>query len=121
MRSRSGTPARRLGAEEAIIVYRRTREQMPAHEEEAVEAEREGVHMNWLRTIKAFEGETLQVEVMELDETALPAAHRSLRDARGRQRDPCARAGDRHGVPSLDAGRRVRARWDGQGLELVDD
>ena len=27
--------ARRLGAEEAVIVYRRTREQMPAHEEEA--------------------------------------------------------------------------------------
>ncbi len=27
--------ARRMGAEEALIVYRRTREQMPAHEEEA--------------------------------------------------------------------------------------
>ncbi len=64
--------ARRLGAEEAIIVYRRTREQMPAHEEEAEDAEREGVRMNWLRTIKAFEGEQLQVEVMELDETGWP-------------------------------------------------
>ncbi len=64
--------ARRLGAEEAIIVYRRTREQMPAHEEEAEDAEREGVRMNWLRTIKAFEGEQLQVEVMELDETGFP-------------------------------------------------
>jgi NADPH-dependent glutamate synthase beta subunit-like oxidoreductase len=64
--------ARRLGAEEAIIVYRRTREQMPAHEEEAEEAEREGVRMNWLRTIKAFEGEKLQVEVMELDESGFP-------------------------------------------------
>jgi NADPH-dependent glutamate synthase beta subunit-like oxidoreductase len=63
---------RRLGAEEAIIVYRRTREQMPAHEEEAVDAEREGVRMNWLRTIKAFEGEQLQVEVMELDDTGFP-------------------------------------------------
>ena len=77
--------ARRLGAEEAIIVYRRTREQMPAHEEEAEDAEREGVRMNWLRTIKAFEGEQLQVEVMELDETGLPAADRPVRDARGRQ------------------------------------
>ena len=48
--------ARRLGAEEALIVYRRTREQMPAHEEEAQDAEREGVRINWLRTIKAFEG-----------------------------------------------------------------
>jgi NADPH-dependent glutamate synthase beta subunit-like oxidoreductase len=64
--------ARRLGAEEAIIVYRRTREQMPAHEEEAADAEREGVRMNWLRTIKAFEGEQLQVEVMELDESGFP-------------------------------------------------
>jgi NADPH-dependent glutamate synthase beta subunit-like oxidoreductase/Pyruvate/2-oxoacid:ferredoxin oxidoreductase delta subunit len=64
--------ARRLGAEEAIVVYRRTREQMPAHEEEAQEAEQEAVRMRWLRTIKAFEGEQLQVEVMELDESGFP-------------------------------------------------
>ena len=64
--------ARRLGAEEALIVYRRTRGQMPAHEEEARDAEREGVRINWLRTIKAFEGEQLQVEVMELDESGFP-------------------------------------------------
>ena len=64
--------ARRLGAEEALIVYRRTREQMPAHEEEAEDAEREGVRINWLRTIKAFEGPELQVEVMELDESGFP-------------------------------------------------
>ena len=64
--------ARRLGAEEALIVYRRTRGQMPAHEEEAQDAEREGVRINWLRTIKAFEGEQLEVEVMELDEAGFP-------------------------------------------------
>jgi len=64
--------ARRLGAEEALIVYRRTREQMPAHEDEAQDAEREGVRMNWLRTITAFEGEQLQIEVMELDESGWP-------------------------------------------------
>ncbi len=56
---------RRLGANEAVIIYRRIREQMPAHEEETQEAEREGVRMNWLRTIKAFEGQQLRVEVME--------------------------------------------------------
>ena len=50
--------ARRLGAEETLIVYRRTREQMPAHEEEAEDAEREGVRINWLRTITTFEGQT---------------------------------------------------------------
>jgi NADPH-dependent glutamate synthase beta subunit-like oxidoreductase len=64
--------ARRLGAEEALIVYRRTREQMPAHAEEAQDAEREGVRMNWLRTITAFEGEQLQIEVMELDDSGWP-------------------------------------------------
>jgi NADPH-dependent glutamate synthase beta subunit-like oxidoreductase len=61
--------ARRLGAEETLIVYRRTREQMAAHEEEAAFAEREGVKMNWLRTITAVDGPALQVEVMELDES----------------------------------------------------
>ena len=64
--------ARRLGAEEALVVYRRTREQMPAHEDEAQDAEREGVRLTWLRTITAFEGEQLRVEVMELDESGFP-------------------------------------------------
>jgi len=64
--------ARRLGAEETLIVYRRTREQMPAHEEEARDAEREGVRINWLRTIKNFEGPELKVEVMELDDSGFP-------------------------------------------------
>ena len=64
--------ARRLGADETLIVYRRTRAQMPAHEEEAADAEREGVRINWLRTITAFEGTELQIEVMELDETGFP-------------------------------------------------
>jgi NADPH-dependent glutamate synthase beta subunit-like oxidoreductase len=64
--------ARRMGAEEALIVYRRTREQMPAHEEEADDAEREGVRINWLRTIKALEGPEMQVEVMELDQSGYP-------------------------------------------------
>ena len=64
--------ARRLGANDALIVYRRTREQMPAHEEEAEEAEREGVTINGLRTITAFDGPELTVEAMELDETGFP-------------------------------------------------
>jgi NADPH-dependent glutamate synthase beta subunit-like oxidoreductase len=64
--------ARRLGAEETLVVYRRTREQMPAHEEEAQDAEREGVRINWLRTIKTFDGPELNVEVMELDDSGFP-------------------------------------------------
>jgi NADPH-dependent glutamate synthase beta subunit-like oxidoreductase len=64
--------ARRLGAQDTMIVYRRTRAQMPAHEEEAAEAEREGVRINWLRTIAAFDGPELTVEVMELDQAGRP-------------------------------------------------
>jgi len=59
--------ARRLGAEEAIIIYRRTQAQMPAHEEELEGAVAEGVQTNWLRTITAAEGEELKVEIMKLD------------------------------------------------------
>jgi NADPH-dependent glutamate synthase beta subunit-like oxidoreductase len=64
--------ARRLGADETLIVYRRTRAQMPAHEEEAADAEREGVRINWLRTITAFDGPELTVEAMELDSSGFP-------------------------------------------------
>jgi NADPH-dependent glutamate synthase beta subunit-like oxidoreductase len=64
--------AKRLGANEALIVYRRTRAQMPAHADEAEEAEREGVRINWLRTITAFDGPELTVEAMELDENGFP-------------------------------------------------
>ena len=60
--------ARRLGAEESVIVYRRTVEQMPAHAEERESAEQEGVRMNWLRTITEMGEEDLTVEIMELDE-----------------------------------------------------
>jgi NADPH-dependent glutamate synthase beta subunit-like oxidoreductase len=64
--------ARRLGAEDTVIVYRRTEAQMPAHEQEFQEAEREGVRINWLRTITAFDRPELQVELMELDESGRP-------------------------------------------------
>ncbi len=38
----------RLGADNATLLYRRTRDEMPAYEEEVHEAEREGVHMRFL-------------------------------------------------------------------------
>ena len=64
--------AKRLGAEESIIVYRRTREKMPAHDFEVEEALQEGVMMKWLSTVKeAGEGE-LTVEKMALDENGFP-------------------------------------------------
>lgn len=64
--------ARRLGADEATIVYRRTRDQMSAHPEEAADAEAEGVRINWLRTVSAFDGPDLTVEVMDLDHEGQP-------------------------------------------------
>ncbi len=64
--------AKRLGANEAIVVYRRTRERMPAHDFEVEEALEEGVMMKWLSTIKyAGEGK-LVLEKMELDEDGFP-------------------------------------------------
>ena len=64
--------AKRLGAEEAMIIYRRDREHMPAHEFEAIEAEAEGIKINWLRTIREIDSTTFQVEVMEVDENGRP-------------------------------------------------
>jgi len=64
--------ARRLGADEAVVVYRRTRDRMPAHESELTEAEDEGVLIKWLTTIKQVEAGKLVVERMELDETGFP-------------------------------------------------
>ncbi len=65
--------AKRLGAEEAIIVYRRTREKMPAHDFEVEEALQEGILIKWLSTIKQVSDEgALTIEKMELDETGFP-------------------------------------------------
>ncbi len=64
--------AKRLGAEEAVIVYRRDREHMPAHDFEVKEAIEEGVVIHWLRMIKQAEGSKFTVEVMDLDETGRP-------------------------------------------------
>jgi NADPH-dependent glutamate synthase beta subunit-like oxidoreductase len=64
--------ARRLGAEEALIVYRRDREHMPAHAFEADEALEEGIKIKWLTTIKEIEGPELTVEVMELGPDGFP-------------------------------------------------
>ena len=65
--------AKRLGAEEAIIVYRRTREKMPAHDSELEEALQEGVLVKWLSTIKnVADAATLTVEKMALDAKGFP-------------------------------------------------
>ena len=64
--------AKRLGATEAIIVYRRNREKMPAHDFEVEEALQEGVMIKWLSTIKQAGASSLTVEKMVLDDKGFP-------------------------------------------------
>jgi NADPH-dependent glutamate synthase beta subunit-like oxidoreductase len=64
--------AKRLGASEAVIVYRRTRERMPAHDFEVQEALEEGVMFKWLSTIREAGDAGFTVEKMKLDEKGFP-------------------------------------------------
>jgi NADPH-dependent glutamate synthase beta subunit-like oxidoreductase len=64
--------AKRLGAEEALIIYHRDRAHMPAHAFEADEAIEEGIRIKWLTSIKEIAGPTLNVEVMELGPDGRP-------------------------------------------------
>lgn len=62
----------RLGATDTVVIYRRTRERMKAHDFEVQEAIDEGVQMKWLSTIReAAEGPFI-VEKMRLDEAGIP-------------------------------------------------
>lgn len=54
----SARTALRLGAEESIIVYRRSREEMPARAEEIHHAEQEAVRFELLTTPIAFHGDS---------------------------------------------------------------
>jgi len=63
--------ARRLGAE-PVIVYRRSRSQMPAHDFEIDEALEEGIVVNWLRTITGSDQQGFKIEKMTLDENGWP-------------------------------------------------
>ncbi|HEX9685769.1 MAG TPA: NAD(P)-binding protein [Burkholderiales bacterium] len=64
--------AKRLGATESVIVYRRTREKMPAHDSEVEEALQEGVMIKWLSTIREAGEGSITVEKMVLDEKGFP-------------------------------------------------
>lgn len=64
--------ARRLGADDAVIVYRRTRDRMPAHDEELEEALAEGVLVKWLSTVEHVDDGRVVLERMELDAKGFP-------------------------------------------------
>ncbi len=64
--------AKRLGAEETVLIYRRDRGHMPAHDFEVEEALEEGVLTRWLKTIRQVDETTLTVEEMTLDDQGRP-------------------------------------------------
>ncbi|MBE2257601.1 MAG: NAD(P)-binding protein [Rhodobacteraceae bacterium] len=63
--------AKRMGAE-PLIVYRRTREKMPAHDFEMEEAIQEGIMVKWLSTITQAAESSLTIEKMALDDKGFP-------------------------------------------------
>jgi formate dehydrogenase (NADP+) beta subunit len=58
--------AKRLGAEEAILIYRSDQKHMRAHPEEASEAFAEGVKVKWMSTVKQFGNDEVMVEEMRM-------------------------------------------------------
>jgi formate dehydrogenase beta subunit len=64
--------ARRLGAEEAVIVFISDRAHMEAHAFEAQEALDEGVTIKWLSSIHQVDPGALQLELMALDANGKP-------------------------------------------------
>lgn len=58
--------AKRLGAEEAVLIFRFDKKHMEAHPYEAMEAFAEGVKIKWLSTVKQFGEDELLVERMEM-------------------------------------------------------
>ena len=89
----SARSAIRLGAEEVTMVYRRSRDQMPAHSKEVQEAESEGVRFKYLSTPKRFISEGGTVRAIVCIEMRLGEP-----DESGRQR-PVPVEGSEHEFP----------------------
>jgi formate dehydrogenase (NADP+) beta subunit len=64
--------AKRLGAEEAMIVFISDRAHMEAHAFEAEEAEAEGIKIKWLTSIREIGDGELKIEIMALDAEGKP-------------------------------------------------
>ncbi|MDD5095514.1 MAG: NAD(P)-binding protein [Dehalococcoidia bacterium] len=71
--------ALRLGATEVTIVYRRSRDEMPANHEEIEQAEQEGVKINFLAAPVKLTGQTGKVDSMECIRMALGEPDKSGR------------------------------------------
>src|SRR5271157_1271231 len=90
----SARTALRLGAKESIIVYRRSRAELPARLEEVEHAEQEGVQFYLLTTPIAFYGENGRVKELECLKNELGEP-----DASGRRR-PVAIEGSNFRIPA---------------------
>ena len=97
--------AKRLGASDAIVVYRRTRERMPAHDFEVQEALEEGVVMKWLADDQERGRGQPGARADGARRQRLPPADRRARGAAGRFGGARARPGSR----PVAARRRARA------------
>jgi NADPH-dependent glutamate synthase beta subunit-like oxidoreductase len=64
--------AKRLGADEAMIVFIMDRPHMEAHEFEANEALSEGIKIKWLTSIREIDDNDLVIERMEMDHQGKP-------------------------------------------------
>ena len=80
--------------EDAVVVYRRTRDRMPAHDSEVQEALEEGVLIKWLSTVQHADERPADSSRWSSTTTGFPQPDRRARGARGRR----ARAGARPGV-----------------------
>jgi formate dehydrogenase (NADP+) beta subunit len=66
--------AKRLGADEAMIVFIMDRPHMEAHEFEAKEALSEGIKIKWLTSIRDIGDDDILIERMEMDQQGKPRA-----------------------------------------------
>ena len=103
--------ARRLGAEEAVLIFRSDKAQMEAHPYEAMEAFAEGVKIKWLSTVKQFGKDEIMVEQMEmLPDGSGAVGHRPVPDAQDRFTGAGGRPARRRRVPEEGAGSSHRPR-----------
>ena len=105
--------ARRLGAE-PLIIYRRTRSEMPAHDFELQEALEEGITVHWLRTIKEMNALHDPRRGHAAGRQPSAGADGRVRDPRGRFARSGGRAGDGHDISPERRRHRVHIRRRGR-------
>jgi len=103
----------RLGCEEVMVLYRRTRAEMPAHEEEVEQAEEEGVRFHFLTVPVEIQGKDGQVTGVHCLRAELGQP-----DERGRRR-PVPIEGSDHVLEVDCVISAIGQTVDGKGLESM--